>query len=133
MAIESAADFASYANKGIGSVSATFSAIGSSLWDSRTGLIDTFADIDSGNITNISLNIDQDFFNIQGATLEVAGYQPRASVSVLSAPNVTIGDKITVQAVTTRSGAVLTPQIAYKIVQVEPDHTGITQLTLAVD
>ena len=49
------------------------------------GLIDSWYDIDSGNSTNINIIIDQDYFNIEGGTVPVAGYQPRAIVKASDA------------------------------------------------
>ena len=51
MAIESAADFSSYLDTTTGhGVTGTFFEVQSIFWDQRTGLIDTWFDIDSVNI-----------------------------------------------------------------------------------
>ena len=87
MPLESAADFNSYLDSTTGhGVTATFFEIQNNLWDSRTSLIDTWFDIDSGASTNINIIIDQEYFNIEGGTVPVAGYQPRAIVKSTDVP-----------------------------------------------
>ena len=79
MPLESAADFNSYVDINTGhGVTATFFEVQESLWDSRVGLIDTWFDIDSGDAYSVDIIIDQEYFNIEGGTIPVAGYQPRA-------------------------------------------------------
>lgn len=131
MALESAADFRSYTNPGIGGVSATFLEIQNNLWDSRTALMDTWMDIDSGNTSIINIIIDQEYFNIQGNSVGVDGYQPRAMISILDAPYISIDDKLTVHAVTTNKGSQLTPETVFKVVSAENDNLGMVNLVLA--
>ena len=132
MPLESSRDFDSYVNPQIGGVSATFFEVQNSLWDSRLGLIDTWFDIDSGNSTNINIIIDQDFFNIQGKSVSVEGYQPRAMVKASDVPYISIDDKLTVNAITTNNGSTLTPAINFVVVNAQPDNVGMVNLVLAV-
>ena len=133
MALESAADFNSYVNPGVGGVSASFLEIQNNLWDARTTNIDTWTDIDSGNIANINILIDQEFFNIQGSSLDVEGYQPRAKILATDAPYISIDDKLIVDAVTTNNGSTLTPQVEFKVVSSQPDNCGMVDLVLVVN
>ena len=132
MPLESSRDFDSYVNPQIGGVSATFFEVQNSLWDSRLGLINTWFDIDSGNSTNINIIIDQDFFNIQGKSVSVEGYQPRAMVKASDVPYISIDDKLTVNAITTNNGSTLTPAINFVVVNAQPDNVGMVNLVLAV-
>ena len=132
MPLESSRDFDSYVNPQIGGVSATFLEVQNSLWDSRLGLIDTWFDIDSGNSTNINIIIDQPYFNIEGQSVNVEGYSPTAIVKASEVPYISIDDKITVQAITTNNGSVLTPETSFVVVNAQPDNVGMVNLVLAV-
>ena len=132
MPLESSRDFDSYVNPQIGGVSATFFEVQNSLWDSRLGLIDTWFDIDSGNSTNINIIIDQDFFNIQGKSVSVEGYQPRAMVKATDVPYISIDDRLVVNAITTNNGSTLTPEPNFIVVNAQPDNVGMVNLVLAV-
>ena len=132
MPLESSRDFDSYVNPQIGGVSATFFEVQNSLWDSRLGLIDTWFDIDSGNSTNINIIIDQDFFNIQGKSVSVEGYQPRAMVKATDVPYISIDDRLVVNAITTNNGFTLTPETNFIVVNAQPDNVGMVNLVLAV-
>jgi hypothetical protein len=131
MPIESAADFNSYTDIHTGhGVTATFFEVQQSLWDSRVGKIDTWFDIDSGNSTNIRIIIDQEYFNIQGGSVPVAGYQPRAIIKATDAPYISQEDKLIVNAITTNRGNVLKPEITFLVKAVEPDNTGLVSVVL---
>ena len=131
MPLESAADFNSYVDINTGhGVTATFFEVQQSLWDSRVGLIDTWFDIDSGNTTNINIIIDQEYFNIEGGTIPVAGYQPRAIVKSTDVPYISHEDKLVVNAITTDQGNVLKAETTFLVKTVEPDNTGLVSLVL---
>ena len=131
MPLESAADFNSYVDINTGhGVTATFFEVQESLWDSRVGLIDTWFDIDSGNTTNINIIIDQEYFNIEGGTIPVAGYQPRAIVKSTDVPYISHEDKLVVNAITTDQGNVLKAETTFLVKTVEPDNTGLVSLVL---
>lgn len=130
MPLESAADFNSYVDSQIGGVSATFFEVQNSLWDQRNGLIDTWFDIDSGNSTNINLLIDQEFFNIEGNSVAVEGYQPRAMIKASDVPYVSQQDRIVVNAITTNKGSVLTPETTFIVREVQPDNVGMVTVLL---
>ena len=100
--------------------------------NSRLGLIDTWFDIDSGNSTNINIIIDQDFFNIQGKSVSVEGYQPRAMVKATDVPYISIDDRLVVNAITTNNGSTLTPETNFIVVNAQPDNVGMVNLVLAV-
>ena len=101
-----------------------------SLWDSRLGLIDTWYDIDSGNATNINIIIDQEYFNIEGGSIPVAGYQPRAILKSSDAPYLSQEDRLVVNAITTNNGNVLKAQTTFLVKTVEPDNTGMVSVVL---
>ena len=132
MPLESSYDFNSYVDPQIGGVTATFFEVQNSLWDQRLGLIDTWYDIDSGNATNINIIIDQDYFNIQGQTVAVEGYQPRAMVKATDVPYISIDDRLTVNAITTNNGNTLTPATNFVVVNAQPDNVGMVNLVLAL-
>jgi hypothetical protein len=131
MPLESAADFNSYLDSTTGhGVTATFFEVQNNLWDSRTSLIDTWFDIDSGASTNINIIIDQEYFNIEGGTVPVAGYQPRAIVKSTDVPYISQLDRLVVNAITTNKGSVLKPETTFLVRTVEPDNTGFVSLVL---
>ena len=115
MAIESAADFNAYLDTTTGfGVTAVFNEVQNSLWDDRVGFIDSWFDIDSGNRENINIIIDQEYFDIQGDSIAVAGYQPRALVKASDVPYISHDDKLTVNAITTNKGSVLKAETVFK-------------------
>jgi hypothetical protein len=132
MALESSRDFSSYVDPQIGGVTATFFEVQNSLWDQRLGNIDDWFDIDSGNSTNINIIIDQDYFNIDGQTVGVEGYQPVAFVKATDVPYISIDDKLTVNAITTNNGTTLIPSTDFVVVNAQPDNVGMVQLVLAL-
>lgn len=133
MPIESSYDFNSYVDPQIGGVTATFTEIQQgSLWDDRTQNIDTWFDIDLGNSTIINIIIDQDYFDIQGQTIAVEGYQPRAMAKSIDIPYVSINDTLTVHEITTNNGSTLTPETNFVVVNVQPDNVGMVNLVLAL-
>ena len=131
MPLESALDFNAYLDSTTGhGVTATFCEVQNSLWDSRLGLIDTWFDIDSGNSTNIDIIIDQEYFNIEGGSIPVAGYQPRAILKSSDAPYLSQEDRLVVNAITTNNGNVLKAQTTFLVKTVEPDNTGMVSVVL---
>lgn len=129
MPLESALDFNAYVDTTTGhGVTATFFEV-QSLWDDFP-LIDTLFDIDSGFSKNINIIIDQEYFNIEGGTVPVAGYQPRAIVKASDVPYISQEDRLIVDAITTDQGNVLKPQTAFTVRTVEPDNTGLVSLVL---
>ena len=131
MPLESALDLDAYVDSTSGhGVTATFFEVQNSLWDSRLGLIDTWFDIDSGNSTNINIIIDQEYFNIEGGTIPVAGYQPRAIVKASDVPYISQEDRLVVDAITTNRGNVLKPETTFFVKTVQPDNTGMVSLVL---
>lgn len=131
MPLESAADFNSYVDINTGhGVTATFSETSGTLWDSRTTLIDSWTDIDSGFSYSINIIIDQEYFNIEGGTVPVAGYQPRAIVKASDVPYISTEDKLVVDAITTDQGNVLKAETTFFVRTVEPDNTGLISLVL---
>jgi hypothetical protein len=132
MPLESSRDFSSYVDPQIGGVTATFFEVQNSTWDQRLGNIDDWFDIDSGNSTNINIIIDQDYFNIDGQTVGVEGYQPVAFVKATDVPYISIDDRLTVNAITTNNGNTLTPATDFVVVNAQPDNVGMVQLVLAL-
>lgn len=129
MPLESAADFNSYLESTTGhGVSATFFET-DALWDDFPK-IDTVGFIDDGLSVFINLIIDQEYFNIQGESVDVAGYQPRAIIKSTDAPNVSQDDKVVVNEITTDQGNVLKAETTFLIKAVEPDNTGLVALRL---
>lgn len=131
MPLESALDFNAYVDTTTGhGVTATFFEVQQSLWDSRQGLIDTWFDIDTGDAYSVNIIIDQEYFNIEGGTVPVAGYQPRAIVKASDVPYISQQDRLIVDAITTDKGNVLKAQTAFTVRSVEPDNTGLVSLVL---
>ena len=124
MPLESALDFNAYVDTRTGhGVSATFFEVQQSLWDSRLGLIDTWFDIDSGNSSRINIIIE-------GGSVPVAGYQPRAIVKASDVPYISQEDRLVVDAITTNHGNVLKPETTFFVKTVQPDNTGMVSLVL---
>jgi hypothetical protein len=131
MPLESAADFNSYVDTTTGhGVTATFFETQATLWDARTGLIDSWYDIDSGDSYSIKIIIDQEYFSITGGTVPVDGYQPRAILKATDVPYISQGDRLLVNAITTNKGNTLVPETTFTIQTVEPDNTGFVQVVL---
>tara|TARA_R110000824_G_C15180722_1_gene673732 strand:- start:195 stop:599 length:405 start_codon:yes stop_codon:yes gene_type:complete len=131
MALESAADFNSYLDSTTGhGVTATFFEVQNSLFDQRNGLIDTWFDIDSGNRENINIIIDQEYFNIEGNSVAVEGFQPKALVKSSDVTYISQEDRLIVNAITTNKGSVLKAETTFVIKNVQPDNTGMIELTL---
>lgn len=131
MPLESALDFNSYVDTTTGhGVTATFFEVQSALWDARNGLIDTWYDIDSGDAYSVNIIIDQEYFSIEGGTVSVDGFQPRAIMKSSDAPYISQGDKLLVNAITTNKGNTLVPATTFVIQTVEPDNTGLVSLVL---
>ncbi len=130
MPLESALDFNAYVDTTTGhGVTATFFEVQQTLWDDLP-LIDTLFDIDSGASKNIDIIIDQEYFNIEGGTVPVAGYQPRAIVKASDVPYISQEDKLIVDAITTDKGNVLKAETTFIVRTVEPDNTGLVSLVL---
>lgn len=130
MPLESALDFNAYVDTTTGhGVTATFFEVQQSLWDDFP-LIDTLFDIDSGFSKNINIIIDQEYFNIEGGTVPVAGYQPRAIVKASDVPYISQEDRLIVDAITTDKGNVLKAETTFIVRTVEPDNTGLISLVL---
>ena len=129
MPIESAADFNSYTDiyTGHGVTATLFDA--DALWDNFPK-IDTLGLIDDGLSVLINILIDQEYFNIEGGSVPVAGYQPRAIFKVTDAPYISQEDKLIVNAITTNKGNVLKPETTFLIKIVEPDNTGLVSAVL---
>ena len=131
MPLESALDFNAYVDTTTGhGVTATFIERQAVLWDARRGLVDSWYDIDSGDSYSIDIIIDQEYFNIEGGTVPVAGYQPRAIVKSSDVPYISHEDTLIVNAITTDKGNVLKAETTFLIKTVEPDNTGLVSLVL---
>lgn len=130
MPIESSADFNSYVDPNAHGVSATFIETQTTLWDSRTSLIDTWHDIDTGDSYPINIIIDQEYFSIATGSVAVDGYQPRAIIKATDALYINHGDQIKVDAITTNNGNTLVPQTLFTIKTVMPDNTGLIEVVL---
>ena len=111
-------------------VTATFFEVQNSLFDQRNGLIDTWFDIDSGNRENINIIIDQEYFNIEGNSVAVEGFQPKALVKSSDVTYISQEDRLIVNAITTNKGSVLKAETTFVIKNVQPDNTGMIELTL---
>ena len=130
MPLESALDFNAYVDTTTGhGVTATFFEVQQSLWDDFP-LIDTLFDIDSGFSKNINIIIDQEYFNIEGGTVPVAGYQPRAILKSSDVPYISQEDRLVVDAITTDKGNILKPETTFLVKTVEPDNTGLVSVIL---
>ena len=129
MAIESARDFTSFLDTTTGhGVTGTYFETGK-LFDDLP-LIDTLGFIDDGLSVLINLIIDQPYISIEGESISVEGFQPTAILKASDTPDITQGDKIVVDAITTNKGSTLTPETAFFIKVVEPDNTGYVNVVL---
>jgi len=129
MAIESARDFTSFLDATTGhGVTGTYFETGK-LFDAFP-LIDTLGLIDDGSSVLINLIIDQPYISIEGESISVEGFQPTAIIKSSDAPDITQGDKIVVNAITTNKGNTLTPETTFFIKTIEPDNTGFISVIL---
>jgi len=129
MPLESAADFDAYLDTQTGHGQVATYGTTATLWDARTALIDTWQDVDTYKYY-IDIIINQEYFGIDGGTVDVNGFQPVALVKTTDIPNIVFGDTLDVTAITDTNGNILTPATSYNIVNVQPDRTGFTSLLL---
>ena len=129
MALESAADFDAYLDTQTGHGQVATYGTTATLWDARTALIDTWQDVDTYKYY-IDIIINQEYFGIDGGTVDVNGFQPVALVKTTDIPNIVFGDTLDVTAITDTNGNTLTAATSYTIVNVQPDRTGFTSLLL---
>ena len=129
MALESAADFDAYLDTQTGHGQIATYGTTATLWDARTALIDTWQDVDTYKYY-IDIIINQEYFGIDGGTVDVNGFQPVALVKPTDIPNTIFGDTLDVTAITDTNGNILTPATSYTIVNIQPDRTGFTSLLL---
>ena len=129
MAIESARDFSSFLDASTGhGVTGTYFESGK-LFDNFP-LIDTLALIDDGLSVLINLIIDQPYISIGGESISVEGFQPTAIIKSTDAPDITQGDKLVVNAITTNKGNTITPETTFFMKTIEPDNTGFISVVL---
>ena len=129
MAIESARDFSSFLDATTGhGVTGTYFETGK-LFDNFP-LIDTLALIDDGLSVLINLIIDQPYISIGGESISVEGFQPTAIIKSTDVPDITQGDKLVVNAITTNKGNTITPETTFFIKTIEPDNTGFISVVL---
>lgn len=129
MALESAADFDAYLDTQTGHGQVATYGTTATLWDARTALIDTWQDVDTYKYY-IDIIINQEYFGIDGGTVDVNGFQPVALVKTNTIPYVDFGDTLDVSAYLDTNGNTLTAATSYTIVNVQPDRTGFTSLLL---
>ena len=130
MALESTKDFDGYLDTYAHGVTGIFFEVQTALFDQRTGFIDTWFDIDTGDAIPVNLIIDQEYFDIAGASIDIEGFTPRALVKATDVPYVSQDDKLLINEITTNKGNVLTPATTYKVKNVQPDNTGFVELIL---
>lgn len=129
MALESAADHNAYLDTQTGHGQTAIYGGADTTWDARTALIDTWQAIDTYKY-QIDLIINQEYFGIEGGTVDVNGFQPVALVKTNTIPYVDFGDTLDVSAYLDTNGNTLTAATSYTIVNVQPDRTGFTSLLL---
>ena len=93
MALESTKDFDGYLDTNAHGVTGIFFEVQTALFDQRTGFIDTWFDIDTGDAIPVNLIIDQEYFDIAGASIDIEGFTPRALVKATDVPYVSQDDK----------------------------------------
>ena len=130
MALESTRDFDGFLDPNAHGVSGTFFEMQTALFDQRTGFIDTWFDIDTGDSIPVNLIIDQEYFEIPGGSIDVEGFTPRALVKATDVPYVSQNDQLLINEITTNKGNVLIPATTYKVKNVQPDNTGFVKLIL---
>tara|TARA_X000001036_G_C20623882_1_gene784280 strand:+ start:1138 stop:1542 length:405 start_codon:yes stop_codon:yes gene_type:complete len=131
MAIESARDFSSFLDATTGhGVTGTYFETGK-LFDNFTFIDSLLGFIDDGG-TSVLLNliIDQPYISIGGESISVEGFQPTAIIKSTDAPDITQGDKLVVNAITTNKGNTITPETTFFIKTIEPDNTGFISVVL---
>ena len=131
MAIESARDFTSFLDATTGhGVTGTYFETGK-LFDNFTFIDSLLGFIDDGG-TSVLLNliIDQPYISIGGESISVEGFQPTAIIKSTDAPDITQGDKLVVNAITTNKGNTITPETTFFIKTIEPDNTGFISVVL---
>jgi hypothetical protein len=83
-----------------------------------------------GSATTIKVVMDQQYYSIPTETVEIEGSQPMAHAKATDVPNAGHGDTLVVDAVTNLDGTTIKAQTTYKVINVQPDNTGIVVLVL---
>jgi len=83
-----------------------------------------------GDPVSIKIVMDQQYYSIPTETVDVEGSQPIAYAKAKDVGSAAHGDTLVVNAVTDLDGNVFKAQTTYKIVNVQPDNTGIIVLIL---
>jgi hypothetical protein len=130
MALESVKDFDSYLDNRALAIKADFFEVQQALWDSRAGFVDTWLNIDLGDNKSINIIMEDDYFSILGAGVNIAGHEPTATIKSSDAPYISHEDEIHVHAVTSKKGETIKPATQYKIINVQNDKTGFIKLRL---
>ncbi len=83
-----------------------------------------------GSGSSIKIILEQEYFGIDVGTVDVEGLQPIAFCKTTDVPSVAHGDSIVAPAYKNLDGTTIKAGATYKVVNVQPDNTGITQLML---
>ena len=83
-----------------------------------------------GSGSSINIILEQEYFGIDVGTVDVQGFQPIAFCKSTDVPSVAHGDSIVAPAYKNLDGTTIKAGATYKVVNVQADNTGITQLML---
>ena len=83
-----------------------------------------------GSASSINIILEQEYFGIDVGTVDVEGFQPIAFCKSTDIPNIAHGDSIVAPAYKNLDGTTIKAGATYKVINVQPDNTGVTQLFL---
>ena len=83
-----------------------------------------------GNEVSIKIILEQQYFGIDVGTVDVEGFQPIAFCKTTDVPNIAHGDTIVAPAYKNLDGTTIKSGATYKVINVMPDNTGVTQVNL---
>ena len=83
-----------------------------------------------GSSVTIKVILDQEYFEMPGQTVSVEGLQPMVYGKAKDLRNASHGDTLVFADITDLSGNVLKDATNYKVVNVQPDNTGVVALAL---
>lgn len=83
-----------------------------------------------GSASTIKVILDQEYFEIPGQTVSVEGLQPMVYGKAKDLRNAAHGDTLAFAAIKDLNGNTIKDATTYKVVNVQPDNTGVVALAL---
>ena len=83
-----------------------------------------------GSAATVKVILDQEYFAVSGESVDVQSSQPVVYGKAKDLRNAVFGDALAFSAITDLDGNTIKNATNYKVVSVQPDHTGVVALVL---